>query len=428
MRLGQNPLLAASTRHPHDNGPAMPATPSPGPVRAARANRARGAAAPPCAIRVRRVHGGVAALFAFALSSLSTGTQAQGSSAPPAAASAPSPAAAAAAVQVRRLGDIALRPLRDAPAVVLARNESKVAAEVAGRVLRWRRDVGEAVARGEVLAEIDGTDYRLARERAKASLAAAQARQQLAMTQLQRSRELVGQGFQSQEVVNQRETEVQALAAEIASARSQLATAEQQLARTRVVAPFAASVKQRFAQAGEYVAPGTPLYLLIERGGAEVSGAIAPADVASLRSARAWTFEGAGFAVPLQLARVAPTVSAPARTVEARFTLSAADAAVPGSEGRVSWRDERPHLSADWIVRRTVDGRSQLGVFVLDGQRARFVPLPAAQEGRAVAVNLPDATPVVVQGQAALSPGQAVSVAPGNGPAAAGPDAVPAAR
>jgi RND family efflux transporter MFP subunit len=355
--------------------------------------------------------------------------QGGGNAAPAASADASASATAPVAVpvQAHRLADAAMRPQRDAPAVVLARNEAKVAAEVAGRVLRWRRDVGETVVRGELLAEIDGTDYRLARERARAALAAAQARQQLATTQLQRARDLVAQGFQSQEVVNQRETEVQALAAEIASARSQLATAEQQLARTRVVAPFAASVKQRIAQAGEYVAPGTPLYLLVELGGAEVSAAVPPADVASLRSAKSWSFEGAGFAVALQLARVAPTVSAPARTVEARLTLAgAADAAVPGSEGRLVWRDERPHAPPEWVVRRTVDGRSQLGVFVVEAQRARFVPLPGAQEGRAAALSLPPETLIVTQGQAALSPGQAISVGAGSPAASAAPGTAPA--
>ena len=178
---------------------------------------------------------------------------------------------AAGLVTTQRFADVAIHPQREAAAAVLARNESKVAAEVSGRLLRWTRDVGESVAQGALLAEIDPSDYRLAIDRARAALQASQARHELARTQLQRARELVAQGFLSQEVVNQRETEMQALAAEITANRSQLATAQLQLERTRVSAPFAASVTQRLAQTGEFVTPGTPLYVLTESGAAEVS-------------------------------------------------------------------------------------------------------------------------------------------------------------
>jgi RND family efflux transporter MFP subunit len=327
-------------------------------------------------------------------------------------ASAPGAKEPAALVQVRRLADVALFPERDAPATVVARNETRLSAEVAARVLRWTRDVGETVARGELLLELDATDFRLARERAEAALQGAQARLQLASTQLTRARELVGQGFLSQEAVNQRETEVRALQAEVAAARSQSATAQQQIRRTRVLAPFAASVRQRMVNQGEVVAPGAPLYVLVERGGAELSAAVAPADAASLQAARQWTFEAAGTpgpGRPLRLLRVGSTVSAPARTVEARLAPASGELPV-GSDGLLRWRDERPHLSADWVVRRVVQGRSQLGVFVVEGAAARFVSLPQAQEGRAVPSPLPADAQVVVQGQAALAPGQAVQV------------------
>lgn len=330
-------------------------------------------------------------------------------------------AGAASFVTTQRFADVAIHPQREAPAAVIARNESKVAAEVSGRLLRWTRKVGEAVARGALLAEIDPADYRLAVDRARAALQGSRARHELARTQLQRARELVAQGFLSEEAVNQRETEVQALDAEIAANRSQLATAELQLARTRVTAPFAASVTQRLAQTGEFVTPGTPLYVLTESGATEVSAALAPADVPSVRAAEAWSFEGTAGTVPLVLLRITPTVSAPARTVEARLRFASPDAAVaPGSEGRLRWRDPRAHLPPELVVRRTVDGHSRLGVFVAENGRARFIVLPAAQEGRAAPARLADDAQVVVRGQAALTPGQPLPPPSGAAAAASG--------
>lgn len=349
---------------------------------------------------------------AWALLAWPAVASAQPASAPQSAAAAASAVASqVAAVQTRRWADAALRPERDAAASVVPRNESKIAAEVGGRLLRWTVDVGATVPRGALLAEIDATDLRLARDRARAALQTVEARRGFAEAQLKRARDLVAQGFFSAEAVNQRETELRLADTELASARSQLALAERQLAYTRITAPFAATVKQRLAQAGEVVAPGTPLYVLVERGGAEVSAALAPADAHSLRAARGWTFVDVQGRHALRLARVAGTVTVPARTVEVRLAFTGAEA-VPGSQGRLLWQDPRPHVGPELVVRRSLGGRSQLGVFVVEGGHARFVELPAAEEGRAAIADLPAEAQLVVQGHAALSPGQAVQASP----------------
>ena len=309
------------------------------------------------------------------------------------------------ALRTQRFAEAALHPRREATAAVLARNESRIAAEVPGRVLRWSRDAGDSVAKGEWLVEIDPAEFRIARDRAASAVQAQQSRLALAERQLQRARELQAQGFISSEVVNQRETETSLARAELDGARQQLAAAELALARTRVVAPFAATVRQRLAQAGEVVAAGAPLYILVERSDAEVAATLAPADAAGLRAAAAWVFEtGDARALPLQLRRVSDVVSAGARTVEARFAFKG-EAAAPGTEGRVRWQDPRAHVPPAAMVRRG----GALGVFVVEAGRARFVPLPGAQEGRAAVLALPADAQLVVQGQDTLTPGQPVA-------------------
>lgn len=327
---------------------------------------------------------------------------AQGSMPADAPAAASEAAGAPQRVQVRRFADLAIRPERSAPAAVIARNQARVAAEVAGTLRRWTVDVGEPVKRGALLAEIDPSDYRLARERAAAAVEAARARLALAESQHHRARELVAQGFFSQEALNQRDTELRLARSELAASRSQLASAERALARTRVTAPFDASVSERLAQAGEYVAPGTPLFVLTESGGAELGARLAPEDVAGLRASAEAVFESQGTRVPAKLLRVAGSVSTAARTVEVR--LAPQRPLVPGTEGRLLWTAAQPHLPAVLLVRRA----QGLGVFTVQGGRARFVPLPQAQEGRAAPAGLPPDTAVVVEGQGALRDGQPV--------------------
>lgn len=316
----------------------------------------------------------------------------------------PALAASAPAVKTRVFEQVALRPLREAPASVVARNEARLAAEVPGRVLRWTADTGAGVRRGALLVELDATDHRLARDRARAAVQSSQARLTLAQQQLKRARELVDQGFFSREALNARETDVQLAQSELAAQRAQLATAEHALAKTRINAPFDASVKERLAQAGEFVAAGTPLYVLTQTDAAEVSAQIALADVAGVRASGQVEFVASDRTVPLKLLRVSATVSAPARTVEVR--LAPQQPVIVGSAGQLRWSDHRPHLPASLLVQRA----GRLGVFVVESGKARFVPLPQAQEGRAAAAELAPNALVVVGGHAALQDGQAVTL------------------
>lgn len=327
----------------------------------------------------------------------------------PTAPEASSPARAS--VGVARLDSVWVQPEREAPANVVARNVSRLSAETAGTLLRWTADAGATVKRGEVLAQIDPRDAELGVQRVQAALDASAARLKLAQAQLQRSRELVAQGFFSQEALAQRETEVALLQTEASANRAQLATAQRQLGKTTLRAPFDASVTERLAQAGEAVAPGSVLYVLTDSGPTELATSLSPADVAGLRAARTVRFETPNASHAVRLLRVAPTVTAPARTQAARLTFTEpATAPAAGTSGTLRWQTSTPHLSPGLMVRR----QNGLGVFVQQGSgaqaTARFVPLPGAQEGRATAVTLPADTRVIVSGQAALQHGQAIDV------------------
>lgn len=318
------------------------------------------------------------------------------------AAQAQRPAPADARIATARFQEVALRPTREVAAVVVPRNESRIGAELAGTVRRWGADSGATVRRGDLLVELDAVDHRLARDRARAALDAAQARNTLAEAQLRRARELVAKNFLSQEALAGREAEAQLAEAELASQRLALAGAERALAKTRILAPFDASVRQRLAQVGETVVPGTPLYVLVQMQGAEVSGQLAPEDADSLRQATDARFVRAdGTTTPLRLLRVAAALNSPARTVDVRL---AGDALVPGRDGRLVWSDPRPHLPAALLVRRD----DRLGVFSVSAGRARFIALPTAQEGRATPAGLAPQTVIVTQGQQSLRDGDQV--------------------
>lgn len=352
------------------------------------------------------------AVLALLLALTSAPSTAQSTNAaPPAGAEAAGTARSS--VETSLLEQVWLLPKREAPADVVARNESRLSAEVTGTLQRWGADVGASVKRGELLAQIDPRDYELAVQRAQANLNASQSRLKLAQAQLQRSRDLVAQGFFSQEALGQRETEVALVQTEVNIARAQLATEQRQLGKTRLVAPFAGTVRERMAQTGEAVAPGTVLYVLVESGHNEVNATLSPSDVAGLSNATGLQLQTREGLFAVRLLRVSDAVTAPARTRAARLAFVDAGNTPPaGTSGTLRWQERQPHLPPSLMVRR--DGA--LGVFVVQGEgeraTARFVPVPGAQESRATPVpgSLSGSGPVVVRGQEALQNGQAVEI------------------
>lgn len=312
--------------------------------------------------------------------------------------------AQAAGVTVQPLGDLAVFPEMSAPATVESPNDSNLGAEITAVIAEIPVSVGQAVKAGDVLVRLDDHDYRLAVIQAQAALEAAQARLRLAEFQLASVRALAGQGSASEELLNMRQAERDAQQAELASRQAALESAQRNLERTRVRAPFAGVVVSRPGKVGERLGIGEPLVRLVQRDGLEVSARVRESDIASLVSARQIEFQGNAGRFPLRLRVITPVVDTQVRTREARLTF-VKDSPLPGSPGRLSWRDNVPHLPAHLIQRRN----GALGVFTVRDGKASFVVLDHAQEGRPVAVaSLPSDTRLAVEGRHRLQDGDAV--------------------
>jgi RND family efflux transporter MFP subunit len=305
------------------------------------------------------------------------------------------------------LAEVLVHTEREAPAAALSLNESRIASEVTARVRAIPAEVGAVVEAGGVLIELDRRDAELALERAQAALASVLARIRHAEFQLQRARELHKRNFASDDMLTQRETELDVLRAERAGAEAQRASAQRELDKCTVRAPYRAIVHARQAQVGELATPGTPLLTLIDVSRIEVSAQIQPKDSAALQGAQDIRFVAPGEEHPLRLLRISPAIDRATRTQEARLAF-AAEPAAPGTEGRIRWRGDGNLLPAELLSRR--EGR--LGVFVAAGDTARFIVLEQAQEGRSVAINLAPDTRIILDGRFGLQDGQTIAPKP----------------
>ncbi|MDH5535550.1 MAG: efflux RND transporter periplasmic adaptor subunit [Betaproteobacteria bacterium] len=305
----------------------------------------------------------------------------------------PAANAPSAAIGARPLRELAIYPERSAPAQSLPANESKLSAEISARILALPYDVGQIVRKGAIVARLDARDFELAVAKVKASMDAVEARIALAQSQLKRAKALERQNFITDEAVIQRETELAVQRAELAVQQASLATAMREIEKTTVRAPFDAIVKQRHAGVGELASPGAALVTLIDRSQPEVSAQVQLKDSQSLKDANGAVFS-ADAPYPVKLTRVSPAVDRESRTVEARLAFQDR-AAPPGTSGKLVWRETRPHLPPEYVVRRN----GVLGMFVMSGGAPEFVVLPGAQEGRPVALAQPADTLIVTEGR-----------------------------
>lgn len=303
-------------------------------------------------------------------------------------------------VSVARLQDLSVDIEFSAPAAVVSANHSIISAQVPGVVTHVHADVGLTVAQGDLLIELDDADARHALSMANAELASVDAQLRLAESRLKKAQDLLTQDFVSDEELLARETDVAVLRANRDTAKANAASAELNLSRTRVTAPFHGTVVDRIAQEGSLAAPGSPLLVLTQLDGREVDAELSPDFAADVAAGATAIFRSRDAEWLVELVRISPVIDSKSRIQRARFRFADEPAPI-GSSGQVYWRSAEQQIPSDFVQQRG----SVLGIFVAEGQRARFVALPHAQVGRPTPIQLSPDTLVIVDGRARLQDG-----------------------
>lgn len=280
-------------------------------------------------------------------------------------------------VHARPLSELVEYRRHLAPATVLSLNESQISAEISARVVAVPVEVGDRVATGDDLVRLDDQDLARAVEADQAKLDALAVRLKFARYQLTRAQTLSKQQVMSEELLHQRQADVDALLADQRAQEAALALSRQRLAKSRIRAPYAAVVTERPAQLGQLTAPGALLVKIFDPEHLEVSADIQPSEADSLARAKDPHLSVDGREYPLEVRMVLPKIDLPGRTRQARLRFSG-DATLPGRAGELKWTDDRGMVPAELILQRG----DRYGIFVVRGGHAHLIALPDAQPGR----------------------------------------------
>jgi len=140
-------------------------------------------------------------------------------------------------------------PARTAPV-----EQALLYARATGVVRERRVDIGSRVRRGDVLAVITAPEIDQGVDKARAALAQAKAKEQFAITNLQRSQQLVEQGFLSKQVLDERQAGFDAAQADRLAAEAELRRLNEIKDFQVVRAPFSGVIAERRVDRGDRVA------------------------------------------------------------------------------------------------------------------------------------------------------------------------------
>ncbi|VAW44073.1 hypothetical protein MNBD_GAMMA02-984, partial [hydrothermal vent metagenome] len=231
-------------------------------------------------------------------------------------------------------------------------------------------------------------------------------RLQQAALRLKRANELKQSQYISADDLLGRETDVAVLRADLWRLKVAQKSAKRSAEKTQVKAPFDGIVTARQAQQGQMMLLGLPLLKLVQVSEPQIHAKI-PSHLASqLSKADRTFFVSNNKETAVDLIKLTQVIEQQTSMQTARFKPAAE--VLVGQTGQLVWYLKDQLLSADLVVKR----QGQLGVFIANNGQAKFMPLPAAQEGRPVAINDSQtwSGPVIIGGRERLQDGQAISV------------------
>ncbi|MDP9899052.1 efflux RND transporter periplasmic adaptor subunit [Variovorax ginsengisoli] len=323
------------------------------------------------------------------------------------------------AVKVVDVGRSAFQTEPEFSADVKARVESRVGFRVAGKVTRREVELGQHVQAGQVLAQLDPQDYRLAAEAARAQQAAALTNRDLAQADLGRYRELRAQNFISGAELERRESTYKSAQAQLEQAQAQTRSQGNQASYTTLVADAPGVVTAVEAEPGQVVAAGATVVRIAQDGARDVVFAVPEDEVRQIPVGSPVTVRGwvGGQTLEGKVREVAASADPVTRTYGVKVAIDAATAPALGAtvyaRPKALSRSGTPVLKLPTSALREDAGAT--AVWVLDRAtmtvRSQRVQVDTADGNEAVVTSglAPGAT-VVVAGVHVLSPGQKVTL------------------
>lgn len=292
-------------------------------------------------------------------------------------------------------------------AEIRARTESRLGFRVGGKLQSRSVEVGQQVMAGQLLAQLDAADLRLAQDAALAAQRAAKSSYELAQAEFKRYQDLRAQGFISALELERRETTLQAQKSQWEQANAQAAVQGNQAGYSRLTATASGVITGVDAEPGTVLAAGAPVLRLAHDGPRDAVFAVPEDGAQALRAllgrqgavqVRLW---GASDTLPATVREVSASADAATRTFLVKADLRAASLQL-GQTATVMVALPQRRGVTRLPLTAVMQQQGQTAVWVLDTASMTVKVQPVVLAGA-------DGNTVVVA--SGLSPGQTVVTA-----------------
>ncbi len=315
-----------------------------------------------------------------------------------------------------------------------------VVSRVAGRIDSLSAKLGDRVSRGQQIAKIEDRELQQQVKQAEQSLEVNRATVkqrdsdlQLRKTTLARQQELLAKGLQTRQVVEDAEAGFNSAVAAVDLAKAQLAQTEARidelkitLSNTTIVSPVNGFVGRRNLDQGAFAGANTVILQVVDIGTVRMVSNLVEKDFKRITQGvqalvEVDAFPGEQFAGVVS--RVAPVFDAATRTASMEIEVPNPGYRLkPGMYARVRLTAQRKSDALTVPRTAVVDSEGRRGVFLPNGQSAKFQPVQTGlQDNDRVEIveGLTDGQRVITTGALALREGDRITPMnmPGGGPA-----------
>jgi len=227
--------------------------------------------------------------------------------------------------------------MQEAVGTVRPRTETRVEAQVAGRVSKVLARPGDEVKQNQLLVVLDDQEYRARREQARQDLSAAQAALDLAQREHGRLSRLLKTGAAPKRDVDRAREALQRAQAAQGRALQQVEEAEISLSYTKVKAPEHGQVVKRFIEPGDLALPGRPLMTLQTGGALRLEALVREGLIQKVRMGQEMQVDvpALGRVISGKVEEMVPTADPATRTFLVKVLLPESDGLYSGMFGRL---------------------------------------------------------------------------------------------
>ena len=215
---------------------------------------------------------------------------------------------------------------------IAADQRAEVTADTQGKVINVMVERGQRVKLGQAVVSLDVRSAALSQREAQANLEAARAQRGLADSECARSKSLFDKGAITREEFDRQSTQCTSALQQVSAAEARLQMMAKSISDGIVRAPFDGLVAEKNVTPGEWVAPGKPLFTLVDDDPLRINLSVPEVAVRSVKLGQAVTLTAVAYpdkTYTAKITRMGAEVGA-TRSLIVEATIDTGSDLVPG--------------------------------------------------------------------------------------------------